>query len=72
MALVLKLGIVSPDDLGGVCVYRCQIKKLCDDGLLMRVGYGRYQIGPVACAGAPVRTPDRSVDPTPVTELGRP
>jgi hypothetical protein len=55
-----------------VCVYRCQIKKLCDDGLLTRVGYGRYQIGPVACAGAPVRTLDRAVDQTPVTKLGRP
>ncbi len=46
MALVRKLGTVSPDDLGGVCVYRCQIKKLCNAGLLTRVSYGRYQIGP--------------------------
>ena len=48
MALVRALGTVSPDDLGGVCVYRCQIKKLCDAGLLTRVSYGRYEIGPAA------------------------
>ena len=48
VALARKLGTVSPDDLGGVCVYRCQIKKLCDAGLLIRVSYGRYEIGPAA------------------------
>ena len=48
MALVRALGTVSPDDLGGVCVYRCQIKKLCNAGLLTRVSYGRYEIGPAA------------------------
>ena len=48
MALVRALGTVSPGDLGGVCVYRCQIKKLCDAGLLIRVSYGRYVIGPSA------------------------
>lgn len=48
VALVQALGTVSPDDLGGVCVYRCQIKKLCDAGLLRRVSYGRYEIGPAA------------------------
>ena len=46
------LGTVSPDDLGGVCVYRCQIKKLCDAGLLIRVSYGRYEIGPAAESNA--------------------
>ena len=45
IALVRQLGTVSADDLGGVCVYRCQLKKLCDAGLLTRVSYGRYQIG---------------------------
>ena len=48
VALARVLGTVSPDDLGGVCVYRCQIKKLCDAGLLIRVSYGRYEIGPAA------------------------
>jgi hypothetical protein len=50
VALARVLGTVSPDDLGGVCVYRCQIKKLCDAGLLKRVSYGRYEIGPAADA----------------------
>ena len=50
MALARVLGAVSPDDLGGVCVYRCQIKKLWDAGLLKRVSYGRYEIGPAADA----------------------
>ena len=50
MALARALGTVSPDDLGGVCVYRCQIKKLCDAALLVRVSYGRYEIGPAADA----------------------
>jgi len=36
---------VTADQLGGVCVYRCQLKKLCEAGLLVRVGHGRYQIG---------------------------
>ena len=48
MALVQALGTVSPDDLRGVCVYRCQIKKLCYARLLTRIGYGRYEIGPAA------------------------
>jgi hypothetical protein len=48
VALVRALGTVSPDDLGGVCVYRCQIKKLCDAGIMTRVSYGRYEIGPAA------------------------
>jgi SAM-dependent methyltransferase len=48
VALVRALGTVSPDDLRGACVYRCQIKKLCEAGLLTRVSYGRYKIGPAA------------------------
>ena len=48
MVLVRALGTVSPDDLRGACVYRCQIKKLCEAGFLKRVSYGRYEIGPAA------------------------
>ncbi len=48
ISLVRQLGTVSPDDLHGVCVYRCQLAKLCGAGLLTRVSYGRYQIGPAA------------------------
>lgn len=48
MALAQALGTVSPDDLASVCVYRCQIRKLCDAGLLTRVSYGRYEVGPAA------------------------
>lgn len=48
VALAQVLGTASPDNLGGVCVDRCQIKQLCGAGLLVRVSYGRYQIGPAA------------------------
>ncbi len=44
--------IVTPDDLGGVCVYRCQIKKLCELGLLEKVAYGQYRLGPAAMIDA--------------------
>ena len=30
VALARRQSIVTPDDLGGVCVYRCQVSKLCD------------------------------------------
>lgn len=46
VALAQRREIVTPDDLGGVCVYRCQIKKLCGLGLLEKVSYGRYRLGP--------------------------
>ena len=47
--------IVTPDDLGGVCVYRCQIRKLCDLGPLEKVAYGRYRLGPAAAPVMPER-----------------
>jgi hypothetical protein len=50
VALAKTQPFVTPDDLGGVCVYRCQIKKLCTLGLLERVAYGRYRLGPHAQA----------------------
>lgn len=48
VSLPQKFGEVTTDQLGGVCVYRCQLKRLCDAGLLSRVGHGRYVLGPNA------------------------
>lgn len=48
MALARTRDFVTPDELGGVCVYRCQISKLCALGLLEKVAYGRYRLGPAA------------------------
>lgn len=50
VALAQSREFVTPDDLGGVCVYRCQIKKLCQQGLLEKIRYGRYRLGPNAPA----------------------
>jgi len=46
VALARTREFVTPDQLGGVCVYRCQIAKLCALGLLEKVAYGRYRLGP--------------------------
>jgi len=48
VALSRELGTVTANQLGGVCVFRCQLKKRCEAGFLVRFGYGRYQIGPNA------------------------
>lgn len=57
MALARTRDFVTPDELGGVCVYRCQIKKLCELGLLEKVAYGRYRLGPAA----PLTDADRRI-----------
>jgi site-specific DNA recombinase len=43
VALALKTGIVKTKELTDVGVPRCYLTRMCDDGLLVRVGYVRYR-----------------------------
>jgi hypothetical protein len=49
-ALVLKRGEVRAKDLSDIGVPRCYLARMCDEGLLIRVGYGLYRQGPAITA----------------------
>jgi hypothetical protein len=43
IALVLKLGVVRTKALTDIGIPRCYLARMCDEGLLVKVGYGRYR-----------------------------
>jgi hypothetical protein len=43
VALALEMGIVRTKDLTDIGIPRCYLARMCDEGLLVKVGYGRYR-----------------------------
>jgi hypothetical protein len=43
VALALEMEIVRTRDLTGIGIPRCYLARMCDEGLLVKVGYGRYR-----------------------------
>jgi hypothetical protein len=43
VALALEMGIVRTKDLTYIGIPRCYLARMCDEGLLVKVGYGRYR-----------------------------
>jgi hypothetical protein len=43
VALALEKGEVRTKDLTDIGVHRCYLTRMCREGLLMKVGYGRYR-----------------------------
>ena len=43
VALALKVGVVRTKALTDIGIPRCYLARMCDEGLLVKVGYGRYR-----------------------------
>jgi hypothetical protein len=43
VALALEKGEVRTKDLTDISVPRCYLARMCEEGLLVKVGYGRYR-----------------------------
>jgi hypothetical protein len=43
VALALEKGEVRTKDLTDIGVPRCYLARMCEEGLLVKVGYGRYR-----------------------------
>jgi len=43
VALARERGVVRTRDLADIGVPRCYLNRMCQEGLLVRVGYGRYR-----------------------------
>lgn len=43
MAFAREKGEVRTKDLTDIGVHRCYLARMCDEGLLVKVGYGRYR-----------------------------
>jgi hypothetical protein len=43
VALAQKGGEVRTRDLNGIGIPRCYLSRMCEEGLLVKVGYGRYR-----------------------------
>ncbi len=43
VALAQERGEVRTKDLTNIGVHRCYLARMCDEGLLVKVGYGRYR-----------------------------
>jgi len=43
VALARQKGEVRTKDLAEIGVPRCYLTRMCDEGLLVKIGYGRYQ-----------------------------
>lgn len=43
IALAQERGIVRTRDLTDIGIPRCYLARMCDEGLLTKVGYGRYR-----------------------------
>jgi hypothetical protein len=43
VALARKKGEVRTKDLTGIGIPRCYLARMCDEGLLIKIGYGRYR-----------------------------
>jgi hypothetical protein len=44
VALARKRGGVGTGELTAVGIPRCYLSQMCDEGLLVKVGYGRYRV----------------------------
>jgi Transcriptional regulator, AbiEi antitoxin len=43
VALAREQGVVRTRDFTDIGVPRCYLARMCDEGLLIKVGYGRYR-----------------------------
>jgi hypothetical protein len=43
VALVSERGVVRTRELTKIGVHRCYLARMCEEGLLVKVGYGRYR-----------------------------
>lgn len=43
VALVREQGVVRTRDLTDIGIPRCYLARMCDEGLLIKVGYGLYR-----------------------------
>jgi len=43
VALALEMGVIRTKELTDIGVPRCYLTRMCDEGLLLKVGYGRYR-----------------------------
>lgn len=44
VALVRERGEVRTKDLTDIGIPRCYLSRMCDEGLLLKVGHGRYRV----------------------------
>ncbi|WP_336974978.1 type IV toxin-antitoxin system AbiEi family antitoxin domain-containing protein [Sphingobium aromaticiconvertens] len=44
VAFVRERGEVRTKDLTDIGIPRCYLSRMCDDGLLLKVGHGRYRV----------------------------
>ncbi|MFC3595858.1 MULTISPECIES: type IV toxin-antitoxin system AbiEi family antitoxin domain-containing protein [Sphingobium] len=42
VAFARERGVIRTKDLTSIGIPRCYLSPMCDEGLLVRVGYGRY------------------------------
>ncbi|WP_352930215.1 type IV toxin-antitoxin system AbiEi family antitoxin domain-containing protein [Mesorhizobium sp. M1088] len=50
VALARKRGEVRTCDLTGAGIPRCYLSRMCKEGLLVKIGYGRYRAAVVEAA----------------------
>ncbi len=43
MAFARERGEIRTKELTDIGVHRCYLARMCDEGLLVKVGYGRYR-----------------------------
>ena len=43
VALAVEMGVVQTKDLTDIGIPRCYLARMCNEGLLVKVGYGRYR-----------------------------
>jgi hypothetical protein len=43
VALALEMGVVRTKDLTDIGIPGCYLARMCNEGLLVKVGYGRYR-----------------------------
>jgi hypothetical protein len=43
VALAVEMGVVQTKDLTDIGIPRCYLARMCNEGLLIKVGYGRYR-----------------------------
>ena len=43
VALALEMGVVRTKELTDIGIPRCYLTRMCDEGLLVKMGYGRYR-----------------------------
>ncbi len=48
MAFARHNGVVRTKELGAIGIPRCYLARMCEEGLLEKVSYGRYRATPKA------------------------